>query len=437
MKDKRTNKNRLLFHFTVGIMFISILFATIASAALNSELQITGDAVLIPDIAFSCDNPNNAELFACIIINNHGGSNVIINRGLPDFTVAANNTNRAEEEGLWRIQDEHGDAYIFRGTHDLNNNVIFAGHQWKILRVEGNNNVRLIYNGICPNDTCVINGPLAGTPTTIGTSAFNTASQSNRYVGYMFGSSCTTYAQCHANEIYSAIKQRVNLFFDSLSENARDRIATNTFCSDRNLVTGTGIGQAQTTFGAVTRMNNREPSLNCIQPNDRLNLNVGLITIDEIIMAGGRVGTANTDFFLRSNLWYWTMSPHSTNAMGHATLYRLENLGGISAPNVVNHGGIRPVISLNYNVVVLRGNGSATAPFVIYVPAKSATCNLIAFQNCWMGTSCFMDYCSHMEGSCETPDFAFECSYCRFICSEEVSHCAEISNCEITYYPID
>ena len=66
-----------------------------------------------------------------------------------DFTVIADNSNTATQEGLFQTVDEHGIAYVFRGTHQgLNNNVIFAGHQWKILRIEGNGNIRMIYNGV-------------------------------------------------------------------------------------------------------------------------------------------------------------------------------------------------------------------------------------------------------------------------------------------------
>ena len=60
-----------------------------------------------------------------------------------------------------------GHLIIISTKTGLNNNLIFAGMQWKIIRINGDGSVRLIYNGECPNDTCTINS--TGTTTQIGT----------------------------------------------------------------------------------------------------------------------------------------------------------------------------------------------------------------------------------------------------------------------------
>ena len=50
--------------------------------------------------------------------------------------------------GLYAAEDEYGISYYYRGSRKhLNNNLIFAGFQWKIIRINGDGTIRLIYNG--------------------------------------------------------------------------------------------------------------------------------------------------------------------------------------------------------------------------------------------------------------------------------------------------
>ena len=173
--------------------------------------------------------------------------------------------NSIVENGLFRATDDHGEAFFFRGAYrDINNNVIFAGHQWKILRIEGNGNIRLIYNGICPNNECAINTPHTeyceyddgeeycwyekADPTdfTIGESVFSSQfsyedalSQHHRYIGYMFGSQTGNFNEQHANVNDSTIKTFVDNWFNNSSNippSARSMIVNDTiFCADRTI----------------------------------------------------------------------------------------------------------------------------------------------------------------------------------------------------------
>jgi len=88
-------------------------------------------------------------------------------------------------------------------------------------------------------------------------------------------------------------------------------------------------------------------------------------------IAGGRSGLSNNDFFLRTNGWYWTMSPmiFSGNDARVGSIGAYGNFGS----GLTSNSGVRPVISLNYDVEVLRGNGSATTPFIINIETSSAT----------------------------------------------------------------
>ena len=83
------------------------------------------------------------------------------------------------EQGLYKIKDENNlDMYFYRGNV-INNNVYFAGFYWKILRINGDGSIKLIYNGDNKTeDNIGINGEIY---------AFNENIYDATYVGYMYG----------------------------------------------------------------------------------------------------------------------------------------------------------------------------------------------------------------------------------------------------------
>ena len=311
------------------------------------------------------------SLLACLFDNN------TLRNGTPDFSELVTNENRETEEGLWRIPDEHGEALVFRGTHTgLNNNVIWAGHQWKVLRIDGNDNIRLIYNGTCPNNSCTINGNTAANAAIIGNSEFNNPSNHNRFIGYMFGSATGTFNQQHANTNNSVVKTFVDNWFNNLSAPARAQTVNSTFCIDRSLRannTGTGLGVSITSYAARTRAaGSGIPTLICPRDEDRINLPAGLITSDEVSMAGGRIGFQGTDFFLAIGAWYWTMSPYHFTDTG-ASILNVSVAGNMGNFRVAaNSSGVRPVITLSSDVMVSSGNGALANPCIVEAPIPPA-----------------------------------------------------------------
>src|SRR5699024_9999363 len=63
------------------------------------------------------------------------------NSGTPDFSKIAT-TN----EGIYAAQDDYGTSYYFRGATE-NNYVYFAGYYWRIVRINSDGTLRLIYDG--------------------------------------------------------------------------------------------------------------------------------------------------------------------------------------------------------------------------------------------------------------------------------------------------
>ena len=56
------------------------------------------------------------------------------------------------EVGLYQTTDDIGDSFFYRGDVQ-NNNVKFGGFYWKIIRINGDGSIRLIYNGNHANST--------------------------------------------------------------------------------------------------------------------------------------------------------------------------------------------------------------------------------------------------------------------------------------------
>ena len=72
-------------------------------------------------------------------------------------------------------------VYYYKGNV-LNNNVLFGGFCWKIVRTTETGGVKIVYNGVQKNGSC----NNTGTDSQIGTSAFSNDNDSLAYVGYMY-----------------------------------------------------------------------------------------------------------------------------------------------------------------------------------------------------------------------------------------------------------
>lgn len=146
-----------------------------------------------------------------------------------------------------------------------------------------------------------------------------------------------------------------------------------------------GYGTNATLYGAAHRAsyysNNPNPSLVCQNQNDKftvdskngngkLRYSVGLITLDEVVLAGFNTYNSNTsDYkdttnYLYTNNCYWTASPVLMYVNGNAFVGAVHNTG-ILYVDLVSIG-VRPVVSLaNGTLVNSNGDGTSTNPYVV------------------------------------------------------------------------
>jgi len=301
--------------------------------------------------------------------------NSVFHEGTPDFSQVA-----TTDEGLWSMEDDYGISYYFRGAAE-NNYVKFASFYWRIIRINGDGSVRMIYdgtvvhkNGESSDDRFINNGK---------TTAFNTKYNDNCYVGYMYGKeNSSSYQETHANTHSSTIKGVIDSWYEAnIYNKGLDGYVTDViYCNDRSIQSGTGTGTIDTYYGANARIANsgtHAPQFTCSQKNDAFTVNdttkgngtltypIGLITIDEIIAAGttmiyGKDGSKNYYLYKSSTKRYWTLSPSKMVNLKASVYY--EQNGYLSSLGTYNTYAVAPVISLKADLKMI-GKGTMTDPY--------------------------------------------------------------------------
>ncbi len=281
---------------------------------------------------------------------------------------------------LCKAKDAYGDSYYYRGNV-TNNYVKFADKYWRIVRINGDGTVRVIYDGTSAH----ANGE-SSEDRQIGTSAFNSSYNDNAYVGYMYGKvGASTYADAHANTNDSTIKAYIDNWYKTniVGTTNEQYLVDNVFCNDRSFAqnnSGTGTGKSVTYYrwyngpwesnGYNTKM-----MLTCSQKNDAFTVSdttngngvltypVGLLSTDEIVLAGGW-NAANSGYYLYSGQWWWASSPDDFIG-GYASVRHVDSNGGANIADRVNcDNGVRPVFNLKAEVLA-QGSGTASDPYRI------------------------------------------------------------------------
>ena len=323
--------------------------------------------------------------------------------------------------------DDYGISYYFRGNVQ-NNFVSFANMCWRIVRITGDGSVKLaLYDyssASCTNtgDTLAFaryNGDTYETK-------FNENRDDNAYIGFMYGTpNSTTYAATHANINKSTILQNLETWYKAKLTSYTDKLADTIWCNDKSTVKdvtsnqvvsengvlnkesipypGLGYQKEATVYGSGIRnyplesSDNRftygtGPSLICpkdngggklskftvddtVNGNGNLDYKIGLLTADEMALAGMATGHVyiNNNYdensvtsYLRSNANnnYWTLSPFDFDDVSADVWYSFY-IGGLAAVHVGGSFALRPIVSLKSATTISGGNGTSSSPFVI------------------------------------------------------------------------
>ena len=221
-------------------------------------------------------------------------------------------------------------------------------------------------------------GTCDGTNNIISESEFNTKSNYNAYVGFMYGTpNSASYIKEHENINSSKIKTILDSYYSSDLNSNSSLIQNSIYCNNRKTVLFTlskvlygtnGYKSDNTGYESMYRIINNNPSYKCNLENDSLKVDVlsnpiGLITADEAYFSGIGDNTISNNYLLSSSD-YWTMSPAYFNGVNAYNFVVKGNT--LTQANVSEKYGVRPVITLKSDVKVKSGNGSMVRPYVIY-----------------------------------------------------------------------
>ena len=350
------------------------------------------------------------------ILANNGGVASMTTLTSTDFATVTT----ASDKGMYKAQDDLGMSYYFRGAVDNNwlkygkytkdmyncNNGTISNTEtgnsctkiassgddiyWRIIRINGDNSIRMIYAGTSApdNNTKVVMTESANNSgyiraTSAGMSKFNQKRDSAEYVGYMY-----TIGQQHGTSQSSGIKTYLDNWYANYTNlnSTGTKITDQIYCNDRtastsevaysttNYTTLTSWNSTGTTYyygayGRIVKDNN--PILTCTVDSDRFTVNkinskgngtltypVGLITADEVAMAGGKFGSSNgnSSYYLYTNQYYWAGSPSICNGSSSIDLVVGDD-GSLGSSRIAVNRGVRGVVSLSSESKLL-GSGT-------------------------------------------------------------------------------
>ena len=362
------------------------------------------------------------------ILANNGGAASMTTLTSTDFATATT----ASDKGMYKAQDDLGTSYYFRGAVD-NNWVKYGKYTkdayivmdrkynyslvdscngfnfctklaskgddmyWRIIRINGDNSIRMIYTGTTAPDSntkvvmterTYISDLLQYTVTSAGASKFNQKSDSAEYVGYMY-----TIGEQHGTSQSSDIKTYLEDWYANYTDlnKTGTKITDQIYCNDRtastsdvaysttNYTTLTSWNSTGTTYyyganGRIVKDNN--PMLTCAVDSDRFTVNkingkgnsaltypIGLITIDEVEMAGNNFNESVKSHYLYTGAHYWTGTPAAFDG-DFSFEYSAMDEGGFSMSDVGIRFAARGVVSLSSESKLL-GSGTYDDVYIV------------------------------------------------------------------------
>ena len=225
---------------------------------------------------------------------------------------------------------------------------------WRIIRVDKDNKIKMIYAGSkAPSESTKV--AITGANTNMGITAYNNDYNHAEYVGFQY-----TEGSQRGTTTNSIIKTYLdNWYTKYFNENiGTSRFVKTTFCNDRNTTdTWTSTGSS-IDYAPLTRLRSSTstPTFEC-NTADVVTNNFGLITADEIVLAGGKYARDNSAFYLNNNMEYWVGSPFVFSGRD-SFVFELYPTGGLDYGNLdTPYVAARGVVSLSSESKLL-GSGT-------------------------------------------------------------------------------
>ncbi len=260
-------------------------------------------------------------------------------------------SNIATESGIYETKGINGgNVLVFRGNI-INNYVQFGGNLWRILQIDEDGNLRLIL------DASIVARSIYNNSSTI-----SDVSSASSVLGFD----------------NSQAKVSLDSWFKYL-DSFSSKIVKSKFCNNFDYVSKTSTGSSNVTNYFKSYQNvgpdiaNYSPSLEC--PDKYIiEDDIGLISAEEYVLAGGAFDKNNKSFFLynqsiysnASKDYFWTLSPafHDTSR-SNGDVMIVDESGALkdwSSSLLRSNYILRPVITIDGDSV-MNGDGTKDNPY--------------------------------------------------------------------------
>lgn len=289
----------------------SLTFYARESGILNSKFNI--------DI-----EENNEEYFAETILKN--------NEPKTESTTKIGEEISSGDEGLIEATDDYGTFYYFRGSVQ-NNYVSFANQLWRIVKINSDGSIKLVLNDYTETTT-------------------------NLYEGNT-GSSLEEKMNITSNALYN----NLDTWYQENLKDFESHLISNKYCVDASSFE---TNDTMTYYLGYNRiLNDHSVSYNCL--GTTYTSKIGLLSVDEVILAGATSTLNNTEYYLYvpgKVVSWWTITP-STSDSENITFFEVDQNGKVVSLSNGNYfKGMRPTIHLIKKTVV-SGTGTSTDPYTI------------------------------------------------------------------------
>ena len=219
---------------------------------------------------------------------------------------------------------------MYGSTYNYKCNAVTYAHKgddmyWRIIRVDKDNKIKMIYAGSkAPSESTKV--AITGANTNMGFTAYNNEYNHAEYVGFQY-----TVGSQRGTTTNSTIKTYLDNWYTKYfnEDISTSRFVKTTFCNDRNTSSTWASNGSGFSYDPYTRLYANTPTL-IFECNDAdvVTNNFGLITADEIVLAGGKYDTDNSAFYLNNNMAYWAGSPAGFDG-SYSYVFVLIPLGGL------------------------------------------------------------------------------------------------------------
>ena len=232
---------------------------------------------------------------------------------------------------------------------------------WRIIRVDKDNKIKMIYAGSkAPSNNAKV--AITGANTNMGFTTYNNKFGKAEYVGFQY-----TEGSQRGTTTNSTIKTYLDNWYTKYfnEDISTSRFVKTTFCNDRNTSSTWASTGSSIDYAPYTRLSGSAPTptFEC-NSLDIVTNNFGLITADEIVLAGGKFETNNSAFYLNNNMAYWAGSHRGFN-YSNSGVFSLYPIAGLNYDYVINrYSGARGVVSLSSETKLL-GSGTYNDVYVV------------------------------------------------------------------------